>query len=317
MHCAHCGKEIGDKHKCSCCGAAQHSDDLFAVLGDLGPNTNDGRMESVVNEPIASITYGDYFSELGDIPTNEDCSLIMQADNTASENVSSTDPFHVLGNLDGSPNLLDDTGMDAPATGGFKPMDELIPSNDALGIIDETDLPVKPDTPESRIAFTWKKWMAIAASIAAIIAVLFFGLSPRENAYEAAIADKIASEMIQGEELPLVYQYNNTVLGAIDFQLLDADKSTDTATVRFTYVDVLSLADKYVGSMNDPSLFYTHCIGQIASGSAPTLTKTITVSFAVFEYGEVKKLIALDSVDFANVLTGGVASEYAKLSGGD
>ena len=94
MHCAHCGKEIGDKHKCSCCGSAQHSDDLFAVLGDLGPNTNDGRMESVVNEPIASITYGDYFSELGDIPTNEDYSPIMQADNTASENVSSTDPFH-------------------------------------------------------------------------------------------------------------------------------------------------------------------------------------------------------------------------------
>lgn len=196
MHCAHCGKEIGDKHKCSCCGAAQHSDDLFAVLGDLGPNTNDGRMESVVNEPIASITYGDYYSELGDIPTNEDCSLIMQADNTASENVSSTDPFHVLGNLDGSPNLLDDTGMDAPATGGFKPMDELVPSNDGQEETEETE------NRDPTVTFVWKKWMAIAASIAFIFVIL---ISFHSN-LQTHLSNSQAETMIR-DELMIVMNY--------------------------------------------------------------------------------------------------------------
>ncbi len=162
------------------------------------------------------------------------------------------------------------------------------------------------------------KWTAISIGVASVIVfILIFVISPRENAYETAIADKIASEMIRGDELPLAYQYNNVVLDAIDFQVQDTDKSEDTATVRFTYVDVLSLADMFVGSMNDPSLFYTHCIDQIVSGSAPTITRTISVSFEEFESGEVKKLRAVDSIDLADVLTGGVASEYAKLTGGD
>lgn len=198
MHCAHCGKEIGDKHKCSCCGATQHSDDLFAVLGDLGPNTNDGRMESVVNEPIASITYDDCFSELGDIPSNEDCTLIMQADNTESENVSSTDPFHALGNLDGSPILLDDTGMDALATGGFKPMDELVPSNDGQEETEETE------DGRPTVTFIWKKWMTITVTI---VFIFIIHIASKSN-WQTQLSTSQAETIIR-DELTIVMNYEN------------------------------------------------------------------------------------------------------------
>lgn len=311
MYCKKCGNSIGTNEKCPFCGTEQQNFDPFATLGDTEPNKSYGRTKAYVNNPAIPSTKSDCFSSLGDLEQSGGC--FGEVYDTSTDTViNSIDPFQSMGNLDGSPTFLDDSDMDAPATGGFKPMGELVPPNNGQAETEETE------NRDPTVTFVWKKWMTIVASVVAvIIAVSSFGLSPRENAYEIAVSNKILSEMIQGEELPLAYQYNNAVLNAIDFQLLDTDKSTDTATVRFTYVDVLSLADKYVGNMNDPSLFYKHCIDQIISGSAPTLTRTISVPFAVFESGEAKQLIALDSVDFADVLTGGVASEYVKLSGGD
>lgn len=317
MRCKRCGKDIGTTRKCSFCGTEQHYIDPFTTLGDIEPNKCHGNTDDCVNNPVIPSAKMDYFSALGDLEPSGDCFEEAYYTNTTPE-INCINLFHAMGNLDGSDTLVNDFDMDAPAKGGFKPMDELIPANDIPDIFEQADIPIKPVVPKTRIAFAWKKWIAISASTVAVItALLLFGLSPREKAYEVAIADKIASEMIQGEKLPLAYQYNNAVLDAIGFRILDTDKSANTAIVKFSYIDVLSLADKYVGSMSDSSLFYTHCIDQIESGKAPTLTKTITVSFAVFESGEVEKLIALDSVDFADVLTGGVASAYVKLSGGD
>lgn len=315
MRCKRCGKDIGTTRKCPFCGTEQHYIDPFTTLGDIEPNKGYENMDDRVNDQVIPSAKMDYFSALGDLePSGDYFDEVYYTNSTPEGNC--IDSFHPVGNLDGFDTLVND--FDAPAKGGFKPMDELIPSTEVLDTPEQTDLPIKPVDPKTRIAFAWKKWIVIAASAVAVITVLLlFGLSTREKAYEVAIAEKIASEMIQGEKLPLAYQYNNAVLNAIGFRILDTDKSTNTAMVKFSYIDILSLADTYVGSMSDSSLFYTHCIDQIESGKAPTLTKTITVSFAVFESGEVEKLIALDSVDFADVLTGGVASAYVKLSGGD
>ena len=311
MYCKKCGNSIGTNEKCPFCGTEQQNFDPFTTLGDIEPNKSYGRTKDYVNDPAIPSTKSDCFSSLGDLEQSGGC--FGEVYDTSTDTViNSIDPFQSIGNLDGSPTFLDDSDMDAPATGGFKPMGELVPPNNGQAETEETE------NRNPTVTFVWKKWMTVAASVVAvIIAVLLFDLSPSENAYEIAISEKITSEMIQGKELPLAYQYNNAVLNAIDFQLLDTDKSMNIATVRFTYVDVLSLADRYVGNMDDPGLFYTDCIDQIMSGSAPTSTKTISVSFAVFESGGPKKLVVLDSADLADVLTGGVASEYAKLSGGD
>lgn len=309
MHCAHCGKEIGDKHKCSCCGAAQHSDDLFAVLGDLGPNTNDGRMKSVVNEPIASITYGDYFSELGDIPTNEDCSLIMQADNTASENVSSTDPFHVLGNLDGSPNLLDDTGMDALATGGFKPMDELVPSNDGQEETEETE------NRNPTVTFVWKKWMTIAACCTAIICLLLFvvcsgslqftngkySTESAENVLEQVLEAPILEVDTEGIETP-AFLYSIESRNGYEILSFEKTQAGAVATMRVYAPDVYGVA-KNLDSINT----YTDADTLMdaldsALKTAPIVEKQVVIEYILTDEGYAPIL----TVDFLDAYYGGI-----------
>lgn len=309
MHCAHCGKEIGDKHKCSCCGAAQHSDDLFAVLGDLGPNTNDGRMESVVNEPIASITYGDYFSELGDIPANEDCSPIMQADNTASENVSSTDPFHVLGNLDGSPYLLDDTGMDAPATGGFKPMDELVPSNDGQEETEETE------NRNPTVTFVWKKWMTIAACCTTIICLLLFvvcsgSLQFTNGKYSTESAENVLEQVLEAPNLEVdtegietpAFLYSIESRNGYEILSFEKTQAGAVATMRVFAPDVYGVA-KNLDSINT----YTDANTLMdaldsALKTAPIVEKQVVVEYILTDEGYAPIL----TVEFLDAYYGGI-----------
>ena len=162
------------------------------------------------------------------------------------------------------------------------------------------------------------KWVAVAVCFAVLLsAVLAYCLVNREDPYESAISDKIDGERLYGENMALPYRYNNAVLDAIEFRVLESDDATKTAMVEFVYVDVLSLSDSYTGNIYDPNSFYTYCIERITAGSAPKITETLLVFFADADFDEAGKLVVVDTEDMADVLTGGVASAYLEQIGGN
>ena len=161
--------------------------------------------------------------------------------------------------------------------------------------------------------------MSTVACCAVLIVLFIVTLtnitSGKSNIYETAIEKKINGAVIQGVDLPLSYQYNNAVLKAIEFELLEFDKSVNSATVNFSYVDVLALADTYTESLNDVDAFYRHCIDRITNGMAPMLSKTISVRYIESKYEGPSRCIVIDSLELADIMTGGVASAYIKLTG--
>ena len=151
-----------------------------------------------------------------------------------------------------------------------------------------------------------------------VLVVLLTNITSREsNGYETAIEEKINGAIIQGMDLPLSYQFNNAVLMAIEFELLEYNQNLNAATVNFSYVNVLALADTYSESLNDADAFYEYCVDKITNGTAPMLNKTIPVTYTETKDEGITHYIVIDSLELADVMTGGVASEYIKLTGVD
>lgn len=317
MYCMQCGKETENNSICSHCGAVQHENDPFCTLGDLESVASDRIMTVPVSKSNMVITKKDFFGVLGDISPSNDDSNSDTTDKIINKDSISTDPFREMENLDGSPIIVNSTVVDTPATGGFKPLYDL-DSEGGASDKNQTDDKVSR---KKKVEFVWKRWMS-AVACCAVLTVLFIVIltnitSGKSNIYETAIEKKINGAVIQGVDLPLSYQYNNAVLKAIEFEVLEVDKRFNSAIVNFSYVDVLALADTYTESLNDADAFYQYCIDRITNGTAPMLSKTISVSYIVTEYEEIAQCIAIDSLDLADVMTGGVASEYIKLTGVD
>lgn len=109
MYCKKCGRDIGDKGKCPFCAAEQHNVDPFTTFGDIEPNKSNGRTRDYAKKSIITSTKPDCFSVLGDLEQSGDCFGEAHYANAASE-INSINPFQPMGNLDGSPILLDGTG---------------------------------------------------------------------------------------------------------------------------------------------------------------------------------------------------------------
>ena len=124
-----------------------------------------------------------------------------------------------------------------------------------------------------------------------------------------AIDNHIQAEITSGENLPLMVQYNNELLGCIRFRILDFNLSDKAVIVEFTYVDALKLAD----SFTDPNLtqdgFYSGSIEALWAGKFSTITEKITVNFEATGSG----YVIVNSEALVNVLSGGVLYYYMEL----
>lgn len=130
----------------------------------------------------------------------------------------------------------------------------------------------------------------------------------RGNSLNATIFDEIYSEIIPGEELPLSIQYSNSVYTNISFNILSQNDSNGRATVEFTYVDILALADGYMEDFDDIDRFYEYCIQNISSGNIETISETVEVSYTVLVEADVKTYVVDQIEDIMSILTGGAYS---------
>lgn len=303
MYCMQCGKETENNSICSHCGAVHNKTDPFCMLGDLESVAADRGLTDSVCKSNVAITPKDCFSTLGDISSGND-----ERDLKTTDKKPSMDPFHEMGNIDGSPIAVRGGVTDTPVAGGFKSLGDLTAEDD--------------DSDNHQIVdFAWKRWMSVAVCctvLIVVLVVLLTNITSREsNGYETAIEEKINGAIIQGMDLPLSYQFNNAVLMAIEFELLEYNQNLNAATVNFSYVNVLALADTYSESLNDADAFYEYCVDKITNGTAPMLNKTIPVTYTETKDEGITHYIVIDSLELADVMTGGVASEYIKLTGVD
>ena len=125
---------------------------------------------------------------------------------------------------------------------------------------------------------------------------------------ENIITKVIHNETITGEELPMSQQYANAILNAISYEIIESDEF-GKAVVKFTYIDAMKMADTY-GTVSNSDDFYAFCIQQIQNNVAPLVEATIEVEYRAAADGSVE---IVDSIAFADVLTGGAASEFLKL----
>lgn len=322
MYCPKCKQQVaGDI--CPNCGYKS----AFRKMDDLG-GTVPKSLEIEKKLPVVSApstSHKDKPAVGGFKPMDSLGGETKQPEVTVKKDVPASSGFKPMNVLPGAETgkttdmPLANTG-DKPATGGLKRMD---PVGGAKGCVPgTTKVTVTNDgTKENKPAkltklFNWKRWLPVAAVAAVVILVVIFVL-PGSNGsvYEEALAKKIDSECIAGEDLALSYQYTNAILGSIDYRILKEDKSKDCAEVKFTYVDVLELAEMYSMDVS-ADIFYQHCIDCITAGNAPTLERTIVVSFAELTQKGKTELKVIDSFELADVMTGGVATEYYKMIGG-
>ena len=134
-----------------------------------------------------------------------------------------------------------------------------------------------------------------------------------ESALDAALRAKIQSDIMTGEELPESYQFSNAVLEAISYTIKKDNPEQGTATVTFTYVDIIALADSFGTEQLEPTEYYQRCVNTIVSGGAPMVTQTIEISYTVLVADGVELYVIEDSLALADVLTGGAASAYLEL----
>lgn len=129
------------------------------------------------------------------------------------------------------------------------------------------------------------------------------------DALSAAISAYIEDEQVLGDSLPLMVRYNNALLDSVTFRILDYDIAERNATVKFTYVDALKLAD----SFKDPDIsqddYYAQSIDRIQSGDCAMVSQSITILFEETVDGYVIQT----SDDLVNVLSGGVLYYYLEL----
>ena len=124
-----------------------------------------------------------------------------------------------------------------------------------------------------------------------------------------AIDSYIENEISRSESVPLMVEYQNSILTSITYAIQSYDLSKETMDVEFTYIDVLQLAD----SVTDPNIseeeYYGICIDKIHSQEYETTTEVISVVFEACEGGY--SIIGNDSL--TNVLSGGVLNYYVAL----
>lgn len=308
MYCKKCGNDIGTKEKCLFCGAEQHSIDPFTTLGDIEPNKSYGRTRAYVNNPVTSSTEPDYFSALGDLRQSDDYFGEAQLANADSE-INSIDPFQPMGNLDGSPSFLDDSGMDEPAAGGFKPMDELVPSNDDQEETEETE------NRNSTVIFVWKKWMTVATcctiGICLLLCVLSFPAFRFANSeLSAKSATSVLDEVLgapilevntEGIETP-AFLYS--IESRNGYEILSFKKSQTGAvtTMRVFAPDVYGVAHNL-----DSSNTYTDANTLMdaldsALKSAPIVEKQVVIEYILTDEGYAPIL----TVEFLDAYYGGI-----------
>lgn len=124
-----------------------------------------------------------------------------------------------------------------------------------------------------------------------------------------AIDSYIENEISRSESVPLMVEYQNSILRAITYAIQSYDLSKGTMDVEFTYIDVLRLAD----SITDPNIteeeYYSICIEKIHSQEYETITEVIPITFEADEKGY--SIIGSDLL--TNVLSGGVLNYYLEL----
>lgn len=337
MYCKKCGNSIGANETCPLCGTAQHNFDPFTTLGDIEPNKSYGKTKAYVNNPAIPSTKPDCFSTLGDLEQSGDCFGEAHYANTASE-INSINPFQPMGNLDGSPILLDGTGMDAPttggfkpmdslngcegsvaerkdrrgdepATGGFKPMDELVPSNDGLEKTEETE------NRNPTVTFVWKKWMTIAACCTTIICLLLFvvcsgslqftngkySTESAENVLEQVLEDPILEVDTEGIETP-AFLYSIESRNGYEILSFEKTQTGAVATMRVFAPDVYGVAKNL-----DSSNTYTDANTLMdaldsALKTAPIVEKQVVVEYILTDNGYAPILTA----EFLDAYYGGI-----------
>lgn len=256
MRCIRCGKNIGTKGKCPFCGAEQYYNDPFTTLGDIEPNEGYKNMDDGVIDLVIPSGKMDCFSVLGDLEPSGDCFDEAYYSNTTPGS-NCIDPFHSMGNLDGSDILVNDFDMDAPAKGGFKPMNELIPSAEVLDTPEQTDLPIKPVDPKPTRPFAWKKWMTIAACCTTTICLLLWvvcsgslkfsndksSVEVAESAMEQILEAPILAVDAEGAETP---EFLRTIESRNGYEILSFEKTQTgaVATMRVFAPDVYTVAQK-------------------------------------------------------------------------
>ena len=340
MYCKKCGKYISVKGKCPFCDAEQHYANPFTTLGDIEPNRNNGRIRDFTKNSISPSTKPDSFSALGDLTQRDDCLGEMHNINTASE-INPINPFQPKGNLDGSPILLDGTELDAPATGGFmpmdpldgsesdvterkisrgdkpaaggfKPMDELVPSKGKdvdWKFVEET----KKRDPAKK--YVWKKWMTVAACCTVGICLLLFIVCSPASQYANGefSAESAANVLDQVLEAPILEVNTEGVetpafLYSIDsrngYEILSFEKTQTgaVATLRVFAPDVYGVANNL-----DSGNTYTDTNALMdaldsALKTAPIVEKQVAVEYILTDEGYAPILTA----EFLDAYYGGI-----------
>lgn len=160
-------------------------------------------------------------------------------------------------------------------------------------------------------------WILTGVLVCCCIVMLVLGLNARskidkeepgdeETKLQKALQSYIKEEQNDGENLPLMLQYQNKILAAITFDIQSFDVDTGTMDVEFTYIDVLSLADSISEETLSADTYYNRCIERIDKQSYTTKTKEIKVSLESTEMGY--KIVKTDAL--VNVLSGGVLNYY-------
>lgn len=337
MYCKKCGNSIGTNEKCPFCGTEQHNFDPFTTLGDIKPNKSCGRTKAYVNNPAIPTTKPDCFSALGDLEQSGSCFGGVHYANTDSV-INSIDPFQPMGNLDGSPILLDGSGMDAPATGsfkpmdplnvgessvtedevrygdkpatgGFKPMDELVPSNDGQEETEETE------NRNPTVTFVWKKWMTIAACCTTIICLLLFvvcsgSLQFTNGKYSAESAENVLEQVLEapilevdteGIETP-AFLYSIESRNGYEILSFEKTQTGAVATMRVFAPDVYGVAKNL-----DSSNTYTDANALMDTldnsiKTAPIVEKQVVVEYILTDQGYAPILTA----EFLDAYYGGI-----------
>lgn len=152
--------------------------------------------------------------------------------------------------------------------------------------------------------------MTVIIVVAIIVGLaLYFGYAWKmERDVSQAIQEKIDSELVPGENMPLGASYTNAVYSAITFEVQHSDGKK--AQVAFTYPDVIALADQNETDKQEADAFYQHCIDTIHAGEYPQKDKTISVEYEKDKNGKIK---IQASPELADVLTGGAYSVYARM----
>ncbi len=134
-----------------------------------------------------------------------------------------------------------------------------------------------------------------------------------ENTLESALKDRIQSEIVAGDDVPLFIQYRNAVYESIHFHVEKVDEQKKTASVTFTYVSVADLIEEYSAQAKDAEEFYRRCIDAVSNGSVKQTEEVVNI-----EYSEsASDPMMIDNAAFLNILSGGSIKDIQDLISGD